>query len=229
MNTSKHDHRPVSVSRSLLLMKINIVLPILLLLGACACVANGMFLSIDCGGSDSYTDNHNIRWVGDNEYVHSGVPQSVGNVRPRVVSTVRVFSSLKKNCYTVPVTAGDRILVRASFYYGNFDGANSPPIFDLYFDATYWTKVNITGYSSYINNYEVIYVVNKNTTSICLAQTLPHQFPFISSLEFRSLGSNMYTRLGSGYALFGVNRFAFGAYQNMIRYVRMTNLNSHTS
>ncbi|KAL6127366.1 hypothetical protein ACLB2K_075407 [Fragaria x ananassa] len=30
--------------------------------------------------------------------------------------------SLRKNCYTIPVTAGDRILVRASFYYGNFDG-----------------------------------------------------------------------------------------------------------
>ncbi|KAL6127418.1 hypothetical protein ACLB2K_070783 [Fragaria x ananassa] len=148
-----------------------------------------MFLSIDCGGSESYTDKNNIRWVGDDDYVHSGESLSVGNVSPRVISTVRVFSSLRKNCYTIPVTAGDRILVRASFYYGNFDGGDSPPIFDLYFDATYWSRVNITGFSNYINNYEVIYA-----------------------------GSDMYSHLGSGHALFNVKRFAFGAYQSTIRY-----------
>lgn len=211
--SSKQKHGHVS---PLVYMNITLVL----CLGLSAYVADGIFLSIDCGGSESYTDKNNIRWVGDDDYVHSGESLSVGNVSPRVISTVRVFSSLRKNCYTIPVTAGDRILVRASFYYGNeFDGGDSPPIFDIYFDATYWSRVNITGYSDYINNYEVIYAVKKNTTSICLAQTLPNQFPFISSLELRSLGPDMYSRLGSGYALFNVNRFAFGAYQSTIRYV----------
>ena len=104
--SSKQKHGHVS---PLVYMNITFVL----CLGLSAYVADGIFLSIDCGGSESYTDKNNIRWVGDDDYVHSGESLSVGNVSPRVISTVRVFSSLRKNCYTIPVTAGDRILVRA--------------------------------------------------------------------------------------------------------------------
>ncbi|ONI25923.1 hypothetical protein PRUPE_2G327000 [Prunus persica] len=192
---------------------------VILLLWVCADAA--VFLSIDCGASDSYTDSLSINWVGDDDYVHSGESHLVelSSSTPHVASTLRVFTSLRKNCYAINSVnmIGQRLLVRASFYYGNYDGNNSPPTFDLYFDSTYWTQVNLTGVSDTIVNYEVIYTVNKNNTSICLAQTLPRQFPFISALEFRSLAPKMYTRVASDYALFRQKRLALGA-QQLIRY-----------
>lgn len=191
---------------------------VILLLWVCADAA--VFLSIDCGASDSYTDSLSINWVGDDDYVHSGESHLVelSSSTPHVASTLRVFTSLRKNCYAINSVnmIGQRLLVRASFYYGNYDGNNSPPTFDLYFDSTYWTQVNLTGVSDTIVNYEVIYTVNKNNTSICLAQTLPRQFPFISALEFRSLAPKMYTRVASDYALFRQKRLALGA-QQLIR------------
>ena len=39
---------------------------------------------------------------------------------------------------------GGRSLVRAIFYYGNYDGLNEPPTFDLYLGVNRWATVNVT-------------------------------------------------------------------------------------
>ncbi|KAG6751679.1 hypothetical protein POTOM_043878 [Populus tomentosa] len=96
------------------------------------------------------------------------------------MSTLRVFTSRKKNFYFIIVDKGP-LLVRASFYYGNYDRKLSPPSFDLLIDGNHWTKV-ITSLDQLVY-YEVVYVVESDATSICLAQTQPDQFPFISALE----------------------------------------------
>lgn len=94
-------------------------------------------MSIDCGSSDSYTDSRGIKWVGEDAYVHSGEQRLVSSGYTGVLNSLRVFPARKKNCYTIPVPTGEKILVRATFNYDNYDGLNSPPAFNMYFDGNY--------------------------------------------------------------------------------------------
>ncbi|KAF3454181.1 hypothetical protein FNV43_RR04628 [Rhamnella rubrinervis] len=110
---------------------------------------------------------------------------------------------------------GEKVLVRARFYYGNYDKKSFPPTFDLQFDGNHWTSVETTADTTVF--YEVIYVLKDDHTSICLAQTHPNQFPFISALEVRSIDAKMYTHVHSNYALFIKHTIAYGA-SKAIRY-----------
>ncbi|KAG2664785.1 hypothetical protein I3760_16G100400 [Carya illinoinensis] len=161
-----------------------------------------VFLSIDCGGSNSstYKDERSIVWTGDNAYIHSD----------------EVFPTLKKNCYTIlDLDKGQRVLVRATFFYGNYDGKNFAPTFELHFNGNFWATVTTSNFTYVVE--EAIYVVKGNATNICLAQTHPDQAPFISALELRSLDAEMYSNVGMNHALFLENRIAHGANQT-VRY-----------
>ncbi|RDY01350.1 putative leucine-rich repeat receptor-like protein kinase, partial [Mucuna pruriens] len=173
-----------------------------------------VFVSIDCGSSESSIDENNIRWVGDDAYIQHGESHQV-YLGSNPLSTLRVFPTRNKNCYSIKVGKGEKILTRASFYYGNYDNKFSPPVFDLQFDGNFWATVNTSSY--YYVDYEAIYVTKGNFTSICVAQTKPNQFPFISSLEVRSLDPTMYTHVDSNHALILQWRYAFGGNQT-IRY-----------
>lgn len=109
-----------------------------------------------------------------------------------------------------------RVLIRASFYYGNYDNKSSPPKFDLQYDGNYWTTVETTS-TDYVD-YELIYVMKRKSISVCLAQTEQGQFPFISSLEVRGLEAFMYQYIEDIYPLYLSRRDAFGA-SSTIRYV----------
>ena len=172
------------------------------------------FLSIDCGSSTVYSDEG---WIGDEAYIQNGESKRVqsGNSLSQVMDTLRVFSSRNKNCYSLVAEKGEKVLVRASFYYGNYDQKSSPPTFALQFDGNPWATV-VTS-SDLVIYYEAIYAVKGDSTSVCVAQTQANQFPFISALEMASLGSNMYSSLDSNYALFLRRRVAFGANET-IRY-----------
>ena len=171
-------------------------------------------LSIDCGSSTVYSDEG---WIGDEAYIQNGESKRVqsGNSLSQVMDTLRVFSSRNKNCYSLVAEKGEKVLVRASFYYGNYDQKSSPPTFALQFDGNPWATV-VTS-SDLVIYYEAIYAVKGDSTSVCVAQTHANQFPFISALEMASLGSNMYSSLDSNYALFLRRRVAFGANET-IRY-----------
>lgn len=173
-----------------------------------------IFVSINCGSSKSFIDENNIKWSGDYDYIQNGVPQVV-YLGSSPLSTLRFFSTRKKNCYSIKVPRGEKVLARASFYYGNYDNKFSPPVFELQFDGNYWASVNTSSY--YYVNYEAIYVTKGNFTSICVAQTKDKQFPFISSLEVRSLDPIMYSHVDSNHALILQWRYAFGGNQT-IRY-----------
>lgn len=177
-----------------------------------------VFESIDCGASESYTDENFILWSGD-DFMQNGdikVAQSGNAVSDHVMSTLRVFSSRKKNCYSFDVDKGVRVLVRASFYYGNYDRKSAPPTFDLHLDGSFWDTVETS--SEDVVYYELIYVVKDNGVSVCVAQTKPNQLPFMSALEVRSLDSHMYNRVDAEYALLLKTRTSFGA-KNTIRYI----------
>ncbi|CAI9105266.1 OLC1v1004153C2 [Oldenlandia corymbosa var. corymbosa] len=175
-------------------------------------------VNIDCGSSSkTYTDENSIVWSGDTDYISNGESKVVqtGNSISHVMDSLRVFTTRRKNCYTIPTTQGVKILARASFYYGNYDQKSSPPSFDLQFDGNNWVTVQTSTDSEVY--YEAIYAVNADSTSICVAQTTPGQFPFISALEIRALDPSMYSSMEDGHALFLTRRIAFGA-NDTIRY-----------
>ncbi|KAJ6757277.1 CARBOHYDRATE-BINDING PROTEIN OF THE ER PROTEIN [Salix koriyanagi] len=125
------------------------------------------------------------------------------------MSTLRVFTTRKKNCYSISEDKGSLLLVRASFFYGNYDGKSSPPSFDMHFDGNQWATVQTS--LDQLVYYEVVYASGSDTTSICLSQTQPNQFPFISALEVTALDSKMYSYLDPIHALFLRSRVAYGA------------------
>lgn len=177
-----------------------------------------MSVSIRCGFSGFYIDENSIVWMGDNNLTQNGEARFIQNnssITHVVMPTLRVFTTRKKNCYSIKVDQGGRVLVRASFNYGNYDGKNSPPTFDLQFDGNYWDTVETS--PTEIISYEVTYVVKGDVISVCVAQTKPDQFPFMSALEVRSLGSNMYSHVGAEYALYTRSRTVYGT-NAIVRY-----------
>lgn len=198
----------------------------------CKCLA--VFESIDCGSSGTYTDENSIIWTGDDTLIQNGQTAAVesSNKVTTVMSTLRVFTSRKKNCYSIDADKGGQVLVRASFYYGNYDRKSAPPTFDLHFDGNFWATVETE--LDQVVYYEVAYVVKGDNISVCLAQTKPGQFPFISALEVRSLGSHMYSGVGSDYALYLESRVAYGAnsttrYINSNRWISILKFLGHTN
>ncbi|OWM69526.1 hypothetical protein CDL15_Pgr013987 [Punica granatum] len=178
-----------------------------------------------------YTDENSIPWTGDADFMQIGFPKVVPSINvndnlPLPMRTLRVFPNSdnyliwKKYCYSIDIgTAGSdlvRILVRASFYYGNYDGLSNPPSFELMFDGNYWTKVQTTLDNKPLS-YETIYVVKAKATNICIAQREPGMNPFISTLEVCRLRYTMYNAVPANYALFAMARGAFGS-NKTIRY-----------
>ncbi|KAI3997402.1 hypothetical protein MKX01_017772 [Papaver californicum] len=193
-------------------------------------VSAEVFLSIDCGSSSlkSFTDDNSIVWVGDGPYVQAGethkvAPPNVTGWDSRVMSTLRAFPTRKKNCYSIDIdsetkgsnTTVERVLVRANFYYGNYDNKSNPPSFSFQFNGNDWGLLQTTEGIVYI---EVVYSLNNgNNINVCPAQTQPDNIPFISALEIRSLDSNAYNYFGSEYPVFFLRREAFGT-NKTIRY-----------
>ncbi|KAI3772411.1 hypothetical protein L6452_03597 [Arctium lappa] len=176
-----------------------------------------VFWSVNCGATDFYTDGNFISWTPDDSLVSNGlarVVQSSNSISP-VLDSLRVFTSRKKNCYSTQVTKGQKLLVRASFNYGNYDRLSSPPAFDLHFDGNFWATVETT--VSGVQVYEATYVTKGDAASVCVAQTNPGQFPFISALEFRSVDSEVYNLADDNRALFLIERLSFGA-SDTLRY-----------
>uniref|UniRef100_A0A1D1ZDR1 Putative LRR receptor-like serine/threonine-protein kinase At1g05700 n=1 Tax=Anthurium amnicola TaxID=1678845 RepID=A0A1D1ZDR1_9ARAE len=194
---------------------LHLLLPLLLAVSASA----QELLSIDCGASENYTNANGIGWVVDGPFVQRGEAHSVENTSgvPREFATLRAFTSRKKNCYTIPVNPGGwkmQILLRASFYYGNYDGKATPPAFDLLFEGNRWGTVETTAGDVVFT--EAIYSVGE-ATSVCVAQTKPGQFPFISTIEVRNLEDDMYPNFDPNRWLLMRDRLAFGAART-IRY-----------
>ncbi|WOL16257.1 leucine-rich repeat receptor-like serine/threonine-protein kinase [Canna indica] len=186
-------------------MATTLFLPLLLqliFLSLVSSASSSNFTSIDCGASGSYKDKSGIEWETDKDYIVNGdshVVESPDSV-PEPLKTLRAFSSRKKNCYPIPVPGGGRVLVRATFYYGNYDKKRSPPTFALQFDANSWTTV-VTSLDRLVQH-EAIYDVFAEGTAVCVAQTEPGQMPFVTAIELRTLEAGMYDSVDSSYALY---------------------------
>lgn len=109
------------------------------------------FISIDCGlpNNSSYSTETTtgIHYVSDLTFIDSGerknLPVDSNYYQPYWY--VRSFPQGVRNCYKVNVTNGTKYLIRAGFQYGNYDGQNKPPEFELHLGANYlWHVMNFS-------------------------------------------------------------------------------------
>lgn len=125
-------------------------------------------------------------YVSDASYISSGESRSVSeeykkNQPVRQLWYLRSFPQDIKNCYSINVTKGDRYLIRATFGYGNYDGLENFPTFDLYLEDGWWSTIDDT--SLYV---EMVHLPLSDQLQVCLIN-LDNGTPFISALEFRPL------------------------------------------
>ncbi|EEF46330.1 kinase, putative [Ricinus communis] len=82
------------------------------------------FISLDCGlaVNSSYT-------------AETGISKSISsefNLINQQIQNVRAFPEGVRNCYNVELVKDTKYLIRVIFLYGNYDGLNKIPAFDLH-------------------------------------------------------------------------------------------------
>lgn len=106
------------------------------------------------------------------------------------MKNLRSFPEGIRNCYKINVSKGTRYLIRATFFYANYDDQNTAPEFDLYLGANFWATVKFVNVS--INDIkEIIHVPLRNYVHVCLINN-GFGTPFISALELRPISSQAY-------------------------------------
>ncbi|KAG6593498.1 putative leucine-rich repeat receptor-like protein kinase, partial [Cucurbita argyrosperma subsp. sororia] len=112
------------------------------------------FISLDCGLPEgtSYTEKTTkINYVSDASFINTGVSRSVDSaygdldIYEMQLRKLRSFPDGIRNCYNISIKRATEYLIRASFLYGNYDGLDSPPMFDIYIGNSLWETLNGTG------------------------------------------------------------------------------------
>ncbi|KAF2609933.1 hypothetical protein F2Q70_00007788 [Brassica cretica] len=160
------------------------------------------FISLDCGlpsNESPYNWTSTGLWFySDERFTQGG---KTGRVRenpkgfPKQYDTLRYFPDGIRNCYNLSVEKGLRYMVRATFVYGNYDGRDMKPVFDLHLGPNLWATIDLqkTDYSVK----DILHIATSNSIQICLVKT-GVTGPLISTLELRPMGIDSYiTESGS--------------------------------
>jgi len=162
------------------------------------------FISIDCGAEAgvNYTEpSLDINYVSDANFINTGVrgtiaSEEISRQSQRQLWRLRSFPEGKRNCYKISITRGSKYLIRTIFLYGNYDGRNMSPQFDLLLGANLWDTVTIHNASVDQSN-EIIHVPSMDFIQICLVN-IGNGTPFITAIELRTLKNDTYvTESGS--------------------------------
>ncbi|KAK4280973.1 hypothetical protein QN277_012523 [Acacia crassicarpa] len=183
------------------------------------------FVSIDCGAAENfeYTDDSDqIKYSTDGAYIQTGVNKNISSKYsypnnpnlPLPMSDLRSFPEGKWNCYTLRAgPRGSLHLIRAYFLYGNYDGENKLPQFDLYVGVNFWSSVTFKNVSEQVT-LEIISMAKSEVTNVCLVNK-GLGTPFISALELRPVNSSIYnTEFGASASLLLFKRWDLGAIIN---------------
>ncbi|CAL9009888.1 unnamed protein product, partial [Prunus brigantina] len=156
------------------------------------------FISIDCGLQEvsSYSETTTrINYISDATFIDTGESKSTSpsyrDKYQRPYESVRSFPEGARNCYKINVTRGNKYLIRASFVYGNYDGPDKIPEFELHLGPNLWDTVRFENASDADTDKELIYVPLRNYIHVCLVNT-GSGVPFISALELRPLPNASY-------------------------------------
>ncbi|ESW07602.1 hypothetical protein PHAVU_010G143100 [Phaseolus vulgaris] len=158
------------------------------------------FISIDCGVVDepSYKDETTgIEYSSDGNATDTGINRRISSEYmvkslERRFWNVRSFPEGTRNCYTLylPRMNSNKRVIRARFMYGNYDGKDSLPKFDLYLGPNFWDSVEFENAST-VTTMEIVHVATSDYIQICLVNT-DEGTPFISTLEIRVLNDGTY-------------------------------------
>ncbi|WJX92003.1 hypothetical protein P8452_73705 [Trifolium repens] len=177
------------------------------------------FISLDCGLPEhsSYSAvKTGINYISDSKFVESGVSKRIRYTKEIIqqqLQYVRSFPNGVKNCYRINVTSGTKYLIRASFYYGNYDNLNDPPIFDLHFGANLWDTVKFSNNVSFFQIREIIYTPSHAYIQPCLVNT-GQGTPFVSAIELRTLNNKTYVTKSAKSVLSLLVRWNMGSITN---------------
>ncbi|XP_048598964.1 receptor-like protein kinase At5g59670 [Brassica napus] len=155
------------------------------------------FTSLDCGlpadELSPYIETYtHLNFSSDATFIQSGKTARIQMDRlEKPYATIRYFPDGRRNCYNLNVQMGRKYLIRASFIYGNYDGLDSPPVFDLYLGPNLWATIDVGTWLNGIWNH-ILHIPTSNLLQICLAKT-GETTPLISALELRPMGKDSYT------------------------------------
>ncbi|XP_060668099.1 probable LRR receptor-like serine/threonine-protein kinase At1g05700 [Ziziphus jujuba] len=127
-----------------------------------------------------------LTWQTDEEFIETGgnnfLPRN--NIRLEM-KTLRSFPNINsKNCYNLTLEMQSKYVLRAGFYYGNYDNLFMPPTFLLKVSAgNYFNVTVITSLSDDPIYHEIMFMTTNEAVDVCLIQTQEGHVPFISSLE----------------------------------------------
>ncbi|XP_062008525.1 probable LRR receptor-like serine/threonine-protein kinase At1g05700 [Rosa rugosa] len=179
------------------------------------------FISIDCGlpENSSYTEKATgIYYISDAIFTDTGESKLVlhdnRDSYQHPYLSFRSFPNGTRNCYKISVANGTKYLIRASFYYGNYDGQNELPEFDLHLGPNYWDTVRLKD-SDTTTHKELIHYTLRNYIHVCLVKS-NKGIPFISAIELRPLPNVIYEV--KGYSLALIWRYDTGQTAKEYRY-----------
>ncbi|KAI3709601.1 hypothetical protein L2E82_39367 [Cichorium intybus] len=174
---------------------------------ACYVLVHGQvqtgYLSIDCGSPENfnYVDlDTGISYTSDESFITTGVNKNISSqyaypnnpILPQPLSDLRTFPQGDKNCYTIRPNGGKTSLnlIRATFMYGNYNGENKLPKFDLYLGVNLWSSIKFVNNSDVFTT-EILSVALDDSYSVCLVN-IGQGTPFISGLELRPVDRSIY-------------------------------------
>ncbi|CAN8288256.1 unnamed protein product [Cochlearia groenlandica] len=196
--------------------------PFLIIFGLVQAQDQSGFISLDCGlvpKDITYVEKStNITYKSDTDYIKTGLSGKINDAYKSSFQqqtwSLRSFPDGQRNCYNFNLTANRKYLIRGTFIYGNYDGLNRLPSFDIHIGPNKWTTISTLGVTNG-SIHEMIHVLTKDTLQVCLVKT-GETTPFISSLELRPLSNETYnTQSGS---LIAVSRVYFSPTPSFIRY-----------
>lgn len=95
--------------------------------------------------------------------------------------------------------------------YGNYDGENGTPVFDLFLGGNIWDTVSLNNTPVPVTK-EVVYLSQSEKIYVCLGNK-GKGTPFMSTLELRFLGDDNTTYESPKGVLFFSRRWDFGSFR----------------
>lgn len=167
-------------------------------------VRHADFITIDCGIADGRTYHAEkaggLVYVSDAGFTDAGLKAMVrppydDKDKPGMAEryrTVRYFpdddgaAAGSRSCYTLrPVTPGGKYLIRAQFYYGNYDGRRFDrlPAFDIHLGVNRWAAVNVTAVDG-VYIHEAVAVSPADFLQVSIAASMSVCVPLISNSQY---------------------------------------------
>ncbi|CAA7017638.1 unnamed protein product [Microthlaspi erraticum] len=182
------------------------------------------FISLDCGLSvdeSPYIDpDSGLVFTSDSTLIQTGKSGRVDkafdkeHIKPYLV--MRYFPEGLRNCYTLNVTRDTTYFIGAMFLYGNYDGLNTYPNFDLYLGPNKWESIDLDRETN-VTGVDMIHTPRSSSLEICLVKT-GETLPIISSIEIRPFRNDVYGP-GPGFGSLSSNfRMFFNDSYRDIRY-----------